>query len=179
MRLFVAIELPAEIKDELFKIRKLIPSKLAKIKWVSKKNLHLTLKFIGETDVKVSEITEKLSKIKFKPIKTSLFEFGAFPIISSDLVRVLWVNLKPSDELINLQQEVDSELFSLFKKDQKFSPHLTLGRVKLIKKKEDFLKGLKEIKVKPIEFEINEFKLMQSKLNKEGSIYSVVEKFKT
>ena len=178
MRLFIAIELPREVKDELFRVQKLIPSKFAKIKWVSKKNLHLTLKFIGETEVSPAEIGEKLKGIKFKSIKTNLLEFGAFPTLSSSRINILWVNLKSMGELIDLQQEVDSELFGMFKRDQKFSPHLTLGRVKLIKKKDEFLKVLKEINVKPIEFEMNEFKLMQSKLTKDGPIYSTVESFK-
>lgn len=179
MRLFIAIELPKEIKDELFKIQKLISPSLAKIKWVSKKNLHLTLKFIGETDVDPTVLVEKLNRVSFKSIKTSLFEFGAFPTISSSKVNILWVNLNPVPALINLQQEVDSELFTMFKKDQMFSPHLTLGRVKLIKKKDKFLNILKKISVKPIEFEINEFKLMQIKLTKDGPVYSIVERFKS
>jgi RNA 2',3'-cyclic 3'-phosphodiesterase len=179
MRLFVAIELPKEVKDELFRIQKLIPSKFAKIKWVSKKNLHLTLKFIGETDVET--ISKKLKEIKFESFKLNLSKFemcSRGKYTKKSYVARLWVNIKPLQNIIKLQQNVDSVLLGVVKGDQKFSPHLTLGRVKLVKKKEALVKVLKEISVNPLEFEINEFKLMQSKLTKDGPIYSVVERFK-
>ena len=51
--------------------------------------------------------------------------------------------------------------------------------IKFVKKKEEFLKVLKEIEVKHIEFEINEFKLMESKLSKDGSKYIVLKEYKT
>lgn len=176
MRLFVAVELPIEVKDELYRIQKLINPGLAKIKWVPKKNLHLTLKFIGEvTDVE--KIEKKLSKIKFNPFSVRLDKFGAFP--SWDKIQVFWAGLGPKKDIVELQQNVDSELFSLFKKDQKFSPHLTLGRVKMIKKEEEFLKAIKKIKIKPLEFKINEFKLMQSRLTKDGSKYFVLKGYKS
>lgn len=178
MRLFIAVDLPKEIKDELFRVQKLISPSLAKIKWVSKKNLHLTLKFIGETDVDAIEISKKLKRIRFKPIKAELFEFGAFPTKYSGYVRVLWVGVRPKEEIIELQQSIDSELLKLFKQDQKFSPHLTLGRVKMIKRKDEFLSVLKGVKVNPIKFEIGEFKLMESRLNKDGPVYSIVKSFK-
>ncbi|MCD4759367.1 RNA 2',3'-cyclic phosphodiesterase [archaeon] len=177
MRLFIAVELPKEVKEELYRIQKLIKPSLAKIKWVPKKNLHLTLKFIGETEVSVEEISERLSKIKFDSMKVGLDNFGVFS--KGNETKVLWVDIKPGGEVIELQQKVDSELFSLFKKDQKFKLHLTLGRVKFVKKKEEFLKVLKEIEVKHIEFEINEFKLMESKLSKDGSKYIVLKEYKT
>ncbi len=176
MRLFVAIELPKEVKEELFRIQSLIKPGVAKIKWVSKKNLHLTLKFIGETKVKSEEIIKLLKKVEFKPIKCKLSKFGVFP--SWDKIYVFWVDIEPKEEVIEMQQKVDSELLGLFNKDQKFVPHLTLGRVKLVKHKKEFVDILKAVSVKPIEFEINEFKLMESKLTKDGPIYSEVETFR-
>ena len=176
MRLFVAVDLPGEVKDELYRIQKLINPSLAKIKWVPKKNLHLTLKFLGECP-DTREVEEKLSKIKFDPFKVKLNNFGAFP--SWNEIKVFWVSLTPEKKITALQQKIDSELFSLFKKDQQFSPHLTLGRIKRIKKKKQFFELIsKEIEVKPIEFKINEFKLMQSKLTKDGSKYLILKNYK-
>ena len=48
MRLYVGVELPKNIKDELFDIKKNFNGRLAKVNWIAKKNLHLTLKFLGE-----------------------------------------------------------------------------------------------------------------------------------
>ena len=61
MRLFIAIELPENIKGSLFNIQKEIGSEYAKIKWVSKNQIHVTLKFLGEVD------NDKLMKLR--PVK--------------------------------------------------------------------------------------------------------------
>ncbi len=176
MRVFVGVDLHKDVKEELHRIQKLIFPSLAKIKWVPKKNLHLTLKFLGEVE-SVDEIHEKLSNISFDSFKVKLGDFGAFP--SWKNVNVFWVGVEPSKDVIKLQQKVDSELLSFSNTYQKFSPHLTLGRVKSIKKKKEFFGFInKGIKVKPIEFEINSFQLMQSKLSKDGSKYFVLKEYK-
>ncbi len=175
MRVFIAVDLPKEVKDELYGIQKLIFPSLAKIKWVPKKNLHLTLKFLGEV-ADVDEIDKKLSEINFKPFEASLGKFGIFK--NKKEIRVLWVDLEPHKNIIDLQQEIDSELLSLFGKYQKFSPHLTLGRIKSIKKEKEFLKSIEEIKVNPIKFKINEFQLVQSILSKDGSKFKVLKEYK-
>ena len=175
MRVFVAVDLPKEVKDELYRIQKLINPKLAKIKWVPKKNLHLTLKFLGEVE-NIDEIHERLSKIKLKSFKVNLGSIGAFPNLKD--IKILWADIKPDKEIINLQQKVDEELFQFSDKYQKFSSHLTLGRIKMIKKEKEFLNLIKSIEVKPIELEVNEFKLMQSILSKDGSKYITLKKYK-
>nr|MBA4405160.1 RNA 2',3'-cyclic phosphodiesterase [Nanoarchaeum sp.] len=175
MRLFIAVELPKEIKDDLYRIQKSINPEFAKINWVSKKNLHLSLKFIGEyKDVDI--IRERLSNIKFDKFEVKLDLFGVFP--DENNIRVMWVGLEPKNKIIELQKEVDQELIDLLNKDQKFSPHLTLGRVKSIKNKNEFLKSLKSVSVNNLTFEINSFYLMQSELTKDGPIYKKLEMFK-
>jgi RNA 2',3'-cyclic 3'-phosphodiesterase len=170
MRLFVGLELPKEIKNELFKIQKSIPNNLVKVKWVAKKNLHLTLKFLGEIDKEeIEEIKNRLNKIKFKPFEVKLTKFGFFS--NSGNVRVLFAELFPKKNIINLQQKIDGELLSLFKNDQKFNPNLTLGRVKAVKKKNEFLACLEKTKIKPLSFSVKEFYLIESKLTKEGPQY--------
>jgi len=180
MRAFIAIELPLHIKEILYAIQKQIGGENAKIGWVAKKNLHLTLKFIGEVE-NIDEIHKNLSDVKFNPFKVRLNDFEVCPrgkYTDINYMDLLWVNVEPKENLIKLQQEVDSELLNLFPTYQKFSPHFTLGRVKMIKKKKEFFEVVKKIKVKPIEFEINSFKLMQSKLSKDGSKYFVLKEYK-
>jgi 2'-5' RNA ligase len=177
MRLFVGVYLPKEVKEELFGIQKRIKGNLAKIKWVSKKNLHLTLKFLGEVkDKDVKEISDRLRRVEFEPFEVGLSNrIGVFPNWAS--VRVLWVGLSPKEKVIKLQQKVDSELLDLFKFDQRFNPHLTLGRVKFIKRKKRFIEVLKEISVKRVLFRVDKFYLIRSHLNKDGSVYEILESF--
>ena len=177
MKVFVSVGLPTEVKDELYKVQKLISPSLAKIKWVPKKNLHLTLKFIGEVE-NINEIHEKLSEIKFKPFNIKLGKFemrSKGKYTNKNYSALLWSNVEPHDKIIELQQEVDSELFSGY---QKFLPHITLGRIKMVKKEKEFLELIKGIEIKPIEFEVNSFQLMQSKLSKDGSKYFVLKEYK-
>lgn len=178
MRLFIGLVLPKEIKDELFAVQKNIPNNLAKINWVAKKRLHLTMKFLGNVDRdKLKEIEDILRNIKFKPFNVNLTKFGFFPNVGNP--KILWTSLFPEKKIIKLQQKIDGELLSLFKSDQKFNPHLTLGRIKFIKKKKEFLDCLKKIRIEPKIFTIKNFYLIESKLTREGPCYSILSEFNT
>jgi len=176
MRCFVGILLPKEIKDELYSVQNQFPSKLAKIKWISKSQLHLTLKFLGKIKQEdINKLKDKLSTIKFKPFKVKLSELGVFPNLSNP--KIIWVSLLPGKKVIELQQKVDGELLNIFKFDQKFKPHLTLGRIKMIKKKKEFISKFFSISVDNKGFEISSFSLIKSTLNKDGPVYEVLEDF--
>ena len=177
MRLFVGIFLPKEVLDYLYEVQNILKKSLpAKIIWVHKKILHLSLKFLGEVNEnRINEIKEKLNKIKFKSFKVKLDKVGVFP--NENYIRVIWVGLNPKGKVIELQQKIDSELLDLFPKDQRFSAHMTFGRVKFIKDKEEFKKNLK-IEINEKEFKVNEFCLVKSTLSKDGPKYEILEKFK-
>ena len=176
MRCFVAVKLPIEIKDYLFDLQKKIRSENAKINFVHKKNLHLTLKFLGELNEKeVEEVKRILRKVKFKKFEVYLDEVGVFP--NEGYIRVVWVGLKPVRKVFELQQKIDSELLTIFSKDEKFSAHLTIGRVKFIKNTESFLEVLKNLEVKNKSFLVDKSYLIESELRKEGPKYSDLDVF--
>lgn len=173
MRTFIAIELPKDIREYLTEIQKQISSEDAKIKWIAKKHLHLTLKFLGEvSDKRVELLRELLGKIKFKKFEVSLNKLGVFP--NEQRINIIWIDLKPAGKVIELQQKIDSELLNNFPKEQKFYAHLTLGRVKFMKNREALLEKIKSAQVENKEFEINEFKLIKSDLTKDGPVYTVL-----
>ena len=113
MRLFIGIFLPREVLDYLYEVQNNLKKSLpAKITWVHKKILHLSLKFLGEVNEnKIDEIKEKLNKIKFKPFKVKLDKIGVFP--NENYIKVIWVDLNPKGKVIELQQKIDSELLKL------------------------------------------------------------------
>ena len=173
MRTFISLEPPKEIRDYLFEIQKKLKSSSAKIKWIAKKHLHLTLLFIGEIDeTKLQQIKEILSKIKYKKFELNLDKIGVFP--DEKNVRIIWIGLNPKNKVIELQQKIDSELLDLIKKDKEFKAHLTLGRVKLIKNKEKFKEKL-NLDIEKKKFEVIEFKLIKSELTKDGPKYTDLE----
>ena len=176
MRLFIAITLPDDIKDILYNIQKEIGNEYVKVKWVARKNVHLTLKFLGDVDgSKVEIIKEALRNVNHKKFKLSLGNLGWYP--SKDKVNVIWVGLRPEKEVFHLHSEVELKLGSLFGNDSRFGVHMTLGRVKFVKYKEKFLDLLKKIKIRGEDFEVNSFSLIKSDLSKDGPKYFVMEKY--
>ena len=173
MRLFIALNLPEKIRELLYKTAKELKEKgLFQGKITEKENLHLTLKFLGDIrEEKIDDIIKRLDEIKINKAPVIIGNFGVF---DEKFVRIIWVKLAGADEL---QKEIDSELLDIFNKDQEFSAHLTLGRVKLIKDKEGFKKNIK-FDITNKEFIINEFCLVKSTLSKDGPKYEILERFK-
>lgn len=173
MRLFIGIDFDA-LRDYFINIQKQIKVE-GKIKFTT--SFHLTLKFLGEVpDLLVNKIREKLSEIKFKPFTVALNKIGVFP--NEDYIRVIWIGLKDSQKVIELQQKIDKQLYGMFKMDKKFHPHITIARVKFITNKEGLIKNLKAIKIKEIGFEVDKFQLVKSILTQQGPIYKVLEEYK-
>jgi 2'-5' RNA ligase len=176
MRAFVAVELPPSIKELLYNFQKQISNEHVKIKWVAKKNLHLTLKFFSEISVeKIEKIKEKLSSLKFEPFKVKLGELSFFP--SEDSMKVIWVGLENFKKILDIQGDIELKIGNLYPQSEKFSVHLTLGRIKLIKNKKKFLDSLKDVKIENVEFEIDELVLLKSVLTKDGPKYTTIGKF--
>jgi len=175
MRCFVAIELPEEVKKELQRLQLEIKNRGSNdLKASFNKTYHLTLKFLGElTPEKIEYVEKSLSSCKFKKFSLTLDNTGVFP--SESYVRVVWVGVKPEDDVKNLQKDIDEALQKDFKKEKQFKSHLTLARVKYVKDKEEFLQLLQQIKINKIKFAVNEFKLMRSTLTAEGHVYDEVE----
>src|SRR3989344_3979289 len=196
MRVFIALDLNEEIRNYLFEVENELKKILkAKIKWVDKSKIHVTLKFIGEIkEEKINEIKERLRKINFEKIILELNEIGFFP--NKNKPRVIWVGLKDEKKVIELQKKIDENLIDLFSSEQKFSAHLTLGRIKLLKEKfpEEIFNGkkkyiemsllekasrenLKQEKnyIKNKTFEVKSFSLVESMLSKDGARYKIIE----
>lgn len=175
-RIFIAIDLPKEIKDYLFELQKQIQKQLdVKVKWTAKKNLHLTLKFLGDiSEQQLTQLKKHLQQITFKKFEASLNQIGFFP--SSAKPRILWVDLHPPTNIINLQQLIDQETLFISTREQEFKTHLTLGRIKLIKNKET-IKSLQKIKIQNKKTTITKFQLMQSTLTKDGPKYTTLQEY--
>jgi len=174
MRLFVAVELPKEIKDTLYEFQKDLKP-FVKANFIHKKNLHLTLKFFGEIkDEMVKEIQERLSKVRFSKFNLSLDEIGFFP--NEKFINIIWIGLEPGNKIIKLQTLVDEETLGYGKQESKFKAHLTLARVKSIKDKKGLINIVREKKLKG-NLLVESFHLMKSELSKDGPKYSVLKTY--
>ena len=174
-RLFVSINLSDEVKDYLFDLQKELNLD-SKIKWGAKKNLHITLKFLGYIEEEnIDKIITILSKVEFNCFEFKLKSLGVF---DKSRPRVLYVDIEPSEDVINLQSKIENILSKLFLVDRRFSAHITLGRIKLLKDKISFLGKLEGFKVKAVKESIRAFYLMRSELRKDGPIYNLVKEFR-
>ena len=174
MRLFIALETSKEAAEHLLEVQKQLQTDNAKLTLT--KSFHLTLKFLGEiTPAQAEEAKKRLEAVKFKPFTASLDGTGVFP--SEDQIRVVWVGIEPSEIIKDLQKQIDNALEGLFTQEKDFQPHVTLVRVKNITDKKQFAEQIKNLKIKPISFEVKEFKLIESQLSKEGPLYKDVAVF--
>jgi|WetSurMetagenome_2_1015567.scaffolds.fasta_scaffold115174_2 RNA 2',3'-cyclic 3'-phosphodiesterase len=185
MRVFISLNLSEEKKREVFEIqndvKKLLDSSIIDfIKWEGRDKFHQTIFFLGDvTDNIVKDISADLEKIKseinFNEIKFSTICINAFPKLRYP--RVLIVELEnPDGNALRLYDKICEKLITYgFKPDKVFHPHITLGRVRRDKKINlEFLKNRIETN---FSFSLNDFYLMESKLDSKGSVYKEIKRF--
>ncbi len=174
MRLFIAIKVNEEILKQLKELQAKTYDENIKASKV--KDFHLTLKFLGEVEEsKVDEIAEKLSKIKHNRFELVFDKLGVFP--DEDYVRVIWVGGEDK-EASELQRKIDDSLKEMFPKDNRFSAHLTLMRVKFVKDKKMLMEKIKSVKVEKMNIRVESFFLILSTLTPEGPRYEDLKEFK-
>jgi RNA 2',3'-cyclic 3'-phosphodiesterase len=180
-RLFCAIKIPPSHKlhEAMATLKEALASD--RIKWVDLQNLHLTLKFFGETTMQMEK--NIIRALETAAQNTSAFTFdlegcGSFGPPRSP--RVLWIGASRAVRLITLYEQIHKYIkpygYEPDKKD--YSPHLTLGRIKSIRDY-NFFKQLTEV-YKQTHFgqiKVDRFYLYQSILKAEGPEYKVVEEF--
>ncbi len=176
IRSFVGIRIDPEMLQRISEVQSQLQQKLRGVRWVRKENLHLTLKFLGDTpEEKVGPLVDAL-----EPVLTAIAPFriigrgiGVFPDIRR--ARILWAGLE-GDDLARLVMEVERavEPFGFEKEKRDFRPHLTIGRWRRFDGRSDLIKQEIE-RLKDYEFgdsRVGEVTLFQSILRSEGAVYS-------
>jgi 2'-5' RNA ligase len=176
MRTFLAIEVPENVRKVIHDFVQKEAKKELPIKWVAFDNLHITLKFLGEIDEAMKEeIMPVIAEIceQRRPFRIELEGLGCFP--NSKNPRVIWVGVKQGgDELCAIAAGLERGLVRFgFKEEQRFHPHLTVGRIKKFCKVEDILAKT----VSTESFEVTSLMLFKSTLKPEGPIYTALENF--
>ena len=178
MRCFISIELPDNVKSQIFHaFEKLEHSKVCQGNFVKRDNLHLTLKFLDKVpSEKVELIKEELKKIDFRQFPVETGEVGFFP--SEKFIKVLWIRLV-SPDFEDLKKQIDNSLIKLGfnEKEREFSSHVTIARINKIRDKESFFDKVKELAPKKMFFIANEFSLIKSVLKKNGPEYKILKNY--
>lgn len=185
MRSFIAIELNEEVRQAIHstitRYQELVPAGC--VKWLATKNLHLTLKFLGDTPVDlIPSIQAKLDELTgSKPgFQFTAAAAGMFP--SARKPRVIWIGLDTKTELAGLSKGLDDALepLKIKREERPFSPHLTIGRVyqgvaeeQLIKLGEAVLRNQPGAIGKVL---VDHISLIKSDLFPDGPVYTVLHR---
>ncbi len=145
---------------------------------VPEDQLHLTIKFIGDTDTALLlDIKEALHTVLFPAFSIKLNGVGHFP--PRGMPRVLWAGIYPSTETVALRNKIEKALADIgIERDRrKFAPHLTLCRLKNspLKRVTRFLSD--NALFNTPEFTMSEFKLYSSILTPKGAVHTIQETF--
>lgn len=131
-RIFFAIPLSAEFTEVMKDAQESMQDMPGKIKWVHPQKIHLTVKFVGDTEPdRVEDLYSAVDDLQLPGTFTiTLTETGIFP--NPRRPRVLWVGIEQNDTLTQTVHTIDEKLadFDVERETRDYHPHLTLGRVK-------------------------------------------------
>ena len=178
-RLFIAIKIKpdADFTERFRELKQAV--KHEPVKWVEEHNIHITLKFLGETDEQfIPGIGEALHAVagRTKTFRFSLQGLGIFG--SKYEPRVLWTAIRPHEALASLMKSVHDAMGPLgFEKDrQNLVPHLTLGRIKFLRDKKLFQETVGEFSdISSSPMTAAGMILFESILKKEGPEYRMIQ----
>ncbi|MCX8027699.1 MAG: RNA 2',3'-cyclic phosphodiesterase [Thermodesulfovibrionales bacterium] len=176
MRTFIAINLSDEIKHKISEAITSLSRLASKERFIKPENLHLTLKFLGEIEIKKAEdLYASLSNVlkDFRAFKIAIKGMGVFPNMKAP--RIVWVGVDKTKELEQLYHHIETvcEMFGFKKENRLFSPHITITRLKgnvsdefktVIQKNPDTTYGM---------LDVRSVEIMQSILSSQGAEYKI------
>ena len=180
MRLFVALEIPSTVRENLADLLGSLRAVSPQTRWVHPENLHVTLKFIGEVpEAKFSAIRSALAGVRSdQPVTLDFRGLGFFP--NEKHPRVFWAGTEASPNLKILAAEIEKavEKLGISREQRPFSPHLTLARFEPPRLPEKLRAAIQEHAARDFGcLRTNQFHLIESKLKPSGAEYTTVESF--
>ncbi|MCH8048545.1 RNA 2',3'-cyclic phosphodiesterase, partial [Patescibacteria group bacterium] len=173
-RIFLAINIPLEIKKELLEYKKKWPELPAR--WTVQDNLHITLVFLGNTSAgelkNVKEITHKVAA-NHEPFTLSLSQITYGP--TEKQPKMIWAIGKAPEELHSLQQDLAKTLNH--QEENSFSLHVTLARLNAweFKKIEPEERPHIEEEIS-LKIPVHTIDIMESRLKRTGPEYHIIER---
>jgi 2'-5' RNA ligase len=181
VRLFIAIEIPENIRNGFASLLKEFRAIAPQVKWVRAENLHVTLKFLGETEsAKLGALQNVLGGVRSpEPVNLEFRGLGFFP--NEKRPRVFWAGMEASVNLKTLAAGIDQAAHRLgFPLEERpFTPHLTLARFSLPGTPPKLLQAMNEKCGQSFgSLRTQEFHLIESKLKPTGAEYTTLQTFR-
>lgn len=189
-RIFTAVDISGEAKRKVSayieNLRKDFPT--LRVGWEKQEKLHLTMKFLGDVEehqlkdleTAISNTAKIFSDSMDSPdFKIRISGTGVFP--SKRNAKILWLGLR--DEAKNLSKinrilETECEKIGFEKEKRDFKAHLTVARLREPHKSKELIEKHLENEFEPVEFDVSEIVIYESKLLPTGSVYKKLESFK-
>jgi 2'-5' RNA ligase len=175
MRLFIALPLPDDLERRLGGLIDDLRARGGNVRWVPAGNIHLTVRFLGETDpALVDRLSAEIDKVagRYQQLEAVADRLGAFPNLRRP--RVLWVGLtEATGGLKLLARDMEKAVHKFgFKAEKKgFKAHLTLGRVRDQRDIKPLVDHVAALKFEPAPFVLDRLVLFESTLTPKGAIY--------
>jgi 2'-5' RNA ligase len=168
LRLFVAVDLPEEMRDAVGKLR----GDLGGAHWTPLHQLHLTLRFIGSVEAsRLEAIRAALGALHCRQFLLQVRGTGQFP--HGRFPRILWVGCAESEPLVLLRQEVEEALAvaGIPPEGRSFSPHITVARLRdpSAAQVAGWSRAHDDFVLEP--FTVREFHLYSSRLSAQGATH--------
>jgi 2'-5' RNA ligase len=175
IRAFIAVEIPEDIREAIHGVALRLADKVSGVRWVEERNLHLTIKFLGEVQWdmvgKIGE-TMKREAAKVEEFDLSFQAVSAFPPGRSP--RVIAVGVHGESQMAEIHRALDRCMieFGASREDRAFLPHLTVGRIKA-RGQPDLAECLAPLAEKEFgNFLVEKLTLFQSELSPQGPTYT-------
>ena len=178
MRVFIAIDLPNEIRDALREIQRQLRSLTDSVRWVVPESIHITLKFVGEVpDKRVEDINTALRGLTWKPFTVTVRGVGFFPGTRSP--RIFWAGME-APTMKGLAEHLDArmERQGFDKEKRAFRPHITLARAKDSRIDSSLVLGATEYQEHNFgSFTVDRVFLFKSTLKPSGAVYEKLKEY--
>jgi 2'-5' RNA ligase len=184
LRTFIAIDPGKAIRDRLIALQEILARSGNEVKWVEKDNLHVTLLFLGEVDerevVAVCQVVGN-EVSKHQAFAMDVESAGCFP--NPRRPRVLWVGVGEGAEPVRaVHDALEGPLLELGcyrREERRFTPHITLGRVKSDRPTDLLAQALaRQSTFKAGTTQVQEIRVMSSELTSQGPVYTVLSRAK-
>jgi len=178
MRVFIAVDLPNELRKELGELERQLKPLTDTARWVAPESIHITLKFIGEVPEKRAEdIDAALTGLTWIPFTITVRGVGFFPGNRSP--RVFWAGME-APTMQKLAEELDSRMERLgFEKEKRaFRPHITLARARDSRIDSSLVTGSAEYAEHEFgSFTVDRIFLFKSTLKPTGAVYERLKEY--
>ncbi|MCB2231547.1 RNA 2',3'-cyclic phosphodiesterase [bacterium] len=176
-RLFIALPLSSDVERALGQIIDDLSVAGARVKWVDPRNIHMTVRFLGDTDERlIPDLKKLIDRVvsHTRSARVSISRLGAFPNLKKP--RVFWAGLDqetPLEGIVAMAEEIERGVQALgFEPESKsFKPHLTLARVKYPDGLDPLCRAVHDYTVTPIDVSLDRLVLFKSTLTPQGPVY--------